>query len=211
MSEPLTTAAQEPVPRDPYPVAARKLLRETLLDAAQELLGGQDWSEITMADIARTAGVSRQTLYKEFGSRDEFAQAFVLREGERFLRAVEGAILGNREDPHFALRSAFTVFLTVAGENALVRSALTGQGAGSILPLVTTQGEPVVGFATIGLTEIIATGWPQAERADVELLSENLVRLAISYLTLPKGSVEETSEAVTRLLDPFVEHALARV
>ena len=31
------------------------------------------------------AGVSRQTLYKEFGSRDEFAQAFVIHVGERFL------------------------------------------------------------------------------------------------------------------------------
>ena len=51
-------AMMEPVLKEPYPVAARKLLRETLLDAARDLLVGQDWGDITMADIAQTAGVS---------------------------------------------------------------------------------------------------------------------------------------------------------
>ena len=55
-------------------MAARELLRSTLLDAARAELASRRWTEITMADIARAAGVSRQTLYKEFGSREEFAQ-----------------------------------------------------------------------------------------------------------------------------------------
>ena len=45
-----------------------------------------------MADIAVAAGVSRQTLYKEFGSREEFAQVLVMREAESFLDAVERAV-----------------------------------------------------------------------------------------------------------------------
>lgn len=53
--------------RAPYAVAARELLRDTLLDAARDLLGERDWSEVTMADIATAAGVSRQTLYSELG------------------------------------------------------------------------------------------------------------------------------------------------
>lgn len=69
--------------RIPYSLAARELLRNTLLDAACDELQDRRWANITMADIARSAGVSRQTLYKEFGSRDEFAQALVLREAER--------------------------------------------------------------------------------------------------------------------------------
>ena len=83
----------------PYAVAARELLRDTLLDAARRELEGRGWNEVTMAEIAAAAGVSRQTLYKEFGSRDEFAQVFVVREGERFLRAVEGALDANPPRP----------------------------------------------------------------------------------------------------------------
>ena len=72
-----------------YPTAARQLLRDTLLDAMRELMAEREWGQVSMAEVARTAGVSRQTLYKEFGTRQEFAQAFVLREADRFLGEVE--------------------------------------------------------------------------------------------------------------------------
>src|SRR5271166_2461590 len=78
--------------RVPYSVAARALLRNTLLDAACHELESRHWADITMADIAVAAGVSRQTLYKEFGSREEFAQVLVMREAERFLDAVARAV-----------------------------------------------------------------------------------------------------------------------
>ena len=93
--------------RTPYPVAARELLRDTLLDGASDLLQQRDWSEITMADIATAAGVSRQTLYSEFGSRPEFAQAIFLREADRFLMAVEQAVNSRLDDPVAALAAAF--------------------------------------------------------------------------------------------------------
>src|ERR1700722_3127505 len=100
--------------RTPYPLAARELLRDTLLDAAHDEIERRSWAEITMADVARRAGVSRQTLYKEFGSREQFAQALVLREGDRLLRAVEEAVLARLEDPAAALSAAFEVFLSAA-------------------------------------------------------------------------------------------------
>ena len=74
--------------RVPYSVAARELLRNTLLDAACHELQSRHWADITMADIAVAAGVSRQTLYKEFGSREEFAQVLVMREAERVLKRM---------------------------------------------------------------------------------------------------------------------------
>ncbi len=52
-----------------YPTAARQLLRDTLLDAMRELMAEREWGQISMAEVARVAGVSRQTLYKEFGTR----------------------------------------------------------------------------------------------------------------------------------------------
>src|SRR5271168_2879012 len=102
-----TTTASNPPPRVPYPVAAPELLRNTLLDAACAELATRPWAEVTMAHIARAAGVSRQTLYKEFGSRDEFAQTFVLREADGFIGAVEGALDAHLEDPQAALTAAF--------------------------------------------------------------------------------------------------------
>ncbi|MDP9135580.1 MAG: TetR/AcrR family transcriptional regulator, partial [Actinomycetota bacterium] len=122
--------------RTPYAVAARELLRDTLLDGARDLLGQRDWAEITMADIASAAGVSRQTLYSEFGSRGEFAQALFLREADRFLTAVEDAVNANLDDPVAALAAAFDVFLTAAAENPLIRAVVAGDGNDSLLPYV---------------------------------------------------------------------------
>lgn len=212
MTEPTAlpgTDAEAATTRDPYPVAARRLLRETLLDAALDELGESSWDDVTMAAIASRAGVSRQTLYNEFGSRDEFAQSLVLRESERFLGAVEGAILSHTEDPPLALRGAFEVFLRSAEQNPLLRSALTGQGSESLLPLVTTQGHPLLEFARERLSQIIAAGWPAAAEIDVTMLADVLVRLAISYATLPRGEAGETADLVAALLDPFIERALA--
>ncbi len=194
--------------RTPYPQAARELLRETLFGAARDELERRSWSEITMADIATAAGVSRQTLYKEFGNRNEFGLAFVIHEGERFLDAVDAAVLAHRDDPRAAIGAALELFLRTAGEDPLIRILLSDDGTGGMLPFVTTQGMPVVQWATARLAETIEQGWPQAPKADVRLLSETLVRLAISYITAPSESPDATAGAVANLLGPFIDDVL---
>ena len=191
--------------RTPYPVAARELLRNTLLDAACEQLQSHRWADVTMADIARAAGVSRQTLYKEFGSRDEFAQVLAMREADRFLTAVEGAVAAHLDDPAGALAAAFDVFLGAAAENPLVRTIVHGDGAEELLALFTTHGQPLLERATERLTTVLLASWPLVAREDVQLLSECLVRLAISYAALPTSPASMTAASIATLLGPYVE------
>ena len=54
-----------------------------VLDAMRDLLGTKDWSAITLADVAKSAGISRQTIYNEFGSRHGLAQGYALRLADR--------------------------------------------------------------------------------------------------------------------------------
>ncbi len=197
--------------RTPYPEAARQLLRETLFGAARDQLETRAWSEITMSNIAEVAGVSRQTLYKEFGSRAEFAQAFVIHEGERFLDDVDAAVREHLDDPRAAVGAALAKFLYAAGEDPLVHILLSDDGTGGMLPFVTTQGMPVVQWATARLTATIEEGWPQAPPAKVKLLAESLVRLAISYITAPSEMPEATAAKAGELLGPFIDEALGSV
>lgn len=194
--------------RTPYQEATRELLRQTLFGAARDQLEQRAWSEITMSDIAAGAGVSRQTLYKEFGNRNEFGLAFVINEGERFLNEVEKAVLEHVDDPRAAVGAALELFLRTAGEDPLIRILLSDDGPGGMLPFVTTQGMPVVQWATARLAGVIEEGWPQAAKADVDLLSESLVRLAISYITAPSESPQTTASSVADLLGPFIDRAL---
>jgi AcrR family transcriptional regulator len=194
--------------RTPYPQAARQLLRETLFGAARDELQNRAWSEITMSKIAGAAGVSRQTLYKEFGSRDEFGQAFVIHEGERFLDGVDEAVREHLDDPRAAVGAALEKFLRTAGEDPLVRILLSDDGTGGMLPFVTTQGMPVVQWATARLDATIRAGWPQAPTDKTALLAESLVRLAISYITAPSALPEVTAVQAGELLGPFIDRAL---
>jgi AcrR family transcriptional regulator len=188
-----------------YPVAARRLLRDTLLDAARELLLERQWSQITMAHIARAAGVSRQTLYNEFRSRDEFVQSLVLREEARLIAAVEATIRAQLDDPVRALSQAFNVFLIAAGEDPLIRRVLSEDGTDGLLALITTRGRPVIEGAVADLGAIITSCWPHVQRTQVKLLSECLVRLAISYVMLPSGPTTMTATSIATLLGPHIE------
>ena len=196
--------------RTPYPQAARQLLRETLLAAARDEVQQRPWSEITMGEIAAAAGVSRQTLYKEFGSRDEFAQALVIHEGERFLDAVDASVREHLDDPRAAVRAALETFLRTAGEDPLVRILLSDDGTAGLLPFVTTQGAPVVQWATARLTMTIEEGWPQAPPPKARLLAESLVRLAISHVTAPGEPPEAIAASIGELLGPFIDEALGQ-
>lgn len=193
----------------PYREATRQLLRKTLLDAAASLLEQRPWAQITMADIASRAGVSRQTLYNELGSREQFAQAFVLREAQRFIEAVREAIEAHLDDPTAALAAALQLFLDTAGRDPLIATLLDDDGTGGMLPLITTRGRPLLDWAGSQIAQAISDGWPAVLPQDALLLAQTLVRLAISYLTMPTSPPQLATQEAVRLLAPFIERAVA--
>jgi AcrR family transcriptional regulator len=193
-----------------YRVAARDLLRASLLDAAGELMQTAPWSEISMAAIATQAGVSRQTLYNEFGSRDVFAQTFALRAADRFLIEVEEAFTASPDDPYRALELGFTTFLNLAESDPMVRHiVIRDPGADELLSLFTSRGGPVVDLATKRLADKMVETWPQAEPDKAKTLAEGLVRLAISHAGLANGTPEDSSKEVLALLAPFIDQHLS--
>ena len=171
----------------------------------REQLATREWTAVTMAEVARAAGVSRQTLYKAFGSRQEFAQAYVLREVDHFLEGVETAVEAHRDEPARGLAAAFDVFLTAAADDPLVREIVSADGGAELLALVTTQGKPVLEHATERLAAFLDEAWPAIEPPQARLLADCVVRLAISHAALPGGAPGTGAAAVDTLLGPYVE------
>ncbi|WP_208614272.1 TetR/AcrR family transcriptional regulator [Streptomyces yokosukanensis] len=99
--------------------------RESLLDAACTALARRPWSAVRMVDVAAAAGVSRQTLYNEFGSKDGLARALVRREADGYLAGVERALAAPGE-PRERLTAVVEWTSSLAGGNALIRAMLTG-------------------------------------------------------------------------------------
>ncbi|MEU6378670.1 TetR/AcrR family transcriptional regulator [Streptomyces sp. NPDC046909] len=99
--------------------------RESLLDAAYTALARRPWSAVRMVDVAAAAGVSRQTLYNEFGSKEGLARALVRREADGYLAGVERA-LATHSDARERLTATAEWTAATAKDNALVRAMLTG-------------------------------------------------------------------------------------
>lgn len=73
--------------------------RESLLDAAQAALHHLPWSGVRMVDVAAAAGLSRQTLYNEFGSKDGLARALLRREADPLVALAEWTVGQARTRP----------------------------------------------------------------------------------------------------------------
>ncbi len=127
-------------------------VRERVLDATAAVTVESGWGAVTMGKVAGLAGVSRQTVYNEYGTKPGLGQAMVLRELDRFL-AVVAHELETADDLVRAIRSAAEQTLLMARANPLLHTVLTSAHAVSsggsqadteLLPFLTTDAAPLI-------------------------------------------------------------------
>ena len=193
----------------PLSARARGIVRDHVLDAVGDLLRDRPWAQVTMAEVAERAGASRQTVYNAFGSRPQLAQAYVNREADRFLAAVDVAVRRYAAEPRRALAAALEVFLVAAGDHPLVRAITSTDGSEELLPLVTTRGGPLLERTTAHLTGLLVETWPGLRRAQASTVADVITRLAISYAALPAGEPAATAATIAEIVGPAIDEALS--
>lgn len=181
----------------------RDALRTAILRVVDDLVRVEPWASISMSKVADAAGVSRQTLYNEFGARGPLTEALVLYEVDRFIATVEAAVAERAADPPEALTAALDVFLTAVAEDPLVHAVVTEDGRDELLPLVTSQAAPLLGYASERLAAILRSHWPHVPDGEARFMADTLVRLALSYVVLPVSDPRPTVDGVTRILRPY--------
>jgi AcrR family transcriptional regulator len=206
------TVAHVTSPRDrriaqriPYAEASRVLLRDSILDGMRELLITRDWSSVTLSDVAKAAGISRQTIYNEFGSRQGLAQGYALRLADRLVDQIEDAIVGNVGDVYAAFLQGFRDFFAESAADPLVISLLTGGTKPDLLQLITTDSGPIITRASQRLTETFMDSWVRASEEDAGVLARAIVRLAMSYVSMPPEADHDVARDLARLMTPFAE------
>ncbi|AXK31523.1 TetR/AcrR family transcriptional regulator [Streptomyces armeniacus] len=195
--------------------------RETLLEAAHAAVSARPWAGVRMVEIAASAGVSRQTLYNEFGSKEGLGSALVSQRVTDFLdsaAAVAAQSARKGADPAASCAAAAAWMLRTAPGEPLVRAALTGcWGRRMPLPAQERPAEPgelaaelrdrlVAGFAAQGGGGGSAGSGAAHDAATLSRACEAGLRLTLSYLVAPvKGPEEElgvrVDEVVRALLD----------
>jgi AcrR family transcriptional regulator len=177
--------------------APRRALREKLLDAAATLLTERGYRAVRMQDVADAAGVSRQTVYNEFGDKWRLAQALIMRHNDQYLDGVDEA-LNRHDDLYSAVVAAAEFTLTTAADDPLTKTILTGTGGEDLLPLLTTQSEPLVFAARRRILAHAVRQWPELDTDELPEIVDTAVRLTISHVVLPTDPPEMIARRIAR-------------
>jgi AcrR family transcriptional regulator len=191
--------------RIPYAEASRVLLRDSILDGMRELLLTRDWSSITLSNVAQAAGISRQTIYNEFGSRQGLAQAYALRLADRLVDQIDDAIGGNVGNLYAAFEQGFRDFFTESAADPLVISLLSGETKPDLLQLITTDSGPIITHCSGRLTSTFMHSWVKCSDDDAGILARAIVRLAMSYVSMPPEADHDVAADLARLFTPAAE------
>src|ERR1700721_1905000 len=108
----------------------RSVLRERLLDAAADLTCADGWNAVTMSAVADRVGISRQSVYKEIGSKAALSEVVISRETDRVLAGVIGRLREHGEDAVAGIPAAVDYVLAAGADNPLIK-ALPGGAPGA--------------------------------------------------------------------------------
>src|SRR5436190_14010584 len=154
-----------------------------ILDAAFAAVRDFGVSRTTVEDVAQRAGLSRQTVYRYFPSKDHLVLALVLREEEKFIEGTRQAF-SSEADLERAFARAITFCLEYAREHPLL-DRLLATDQETFLPYLTTRGQPVIARARDSLMELAESRTPPASREAVRDLLDAAIRTTISYILTP--------------------------
>jgi AcrR family transcriptional regulator len=189
------------------PTAPTRSTLDRLVAAAAAITCESGWSAVTMGKVAERAGVSRQTVYNEAGSKSGLGQSMVLTELVRFLAVVEEELDG-QDEIVVAVERATRRILVMAADNRLLRAVLSAahgtsqgleQGASNdLLPFLTTDAGPLMEAAKAVIAARIPSRFPgldlPAERLDGAV--DAIVRLVLSHVMQPGGNPEAVARDV---------------
>lgn len=179
----------------PQPVAG---IRDRILDAAVELTTNEGWAAVTMARMASAAGVSRQTVYNEIGTKNELAEAMILRELDRFLAGVIRSFDEHPDDLIEAIRASARRVLQYAENNALLHAVVSAtHGADTeLLPLLTTHAESLLAGAKLVVGERVEAYAVDLPLDRLEVSIDMVVRVVLSHVMQPSADPATTADDI---------------
>lgn len=173
--------------------------RARILDAAFEAIADFGLSRLTMETVAGHAGLSRQTLYRYFPTKDDLLLGLVLREEERFLDGVRAAFAAN-DGLEEAIEDAVAFVLQYARRHPLLDRILATDPE-LLLPYLTTRGGPVIERAIEVIETLLRDRVRGTDPRLVSAAADAAVRVLISYsLTPPAARPAEVAAPLAQIL-----------
>lgn len=181
--------------RSPAPTPST---RERVVDGGLRLTTDIGWAHVTMAKLATSVGVSRQTVYNEIGSKAGLAEAMIHRELEQFLGLVSLAFDQHPGDLVLAMRTAAYVVLEDARDNPLLHAVVSAtHGADTeLLPLLTTHAQSLLTAAKAVIGQRLGDYDVDLDVPHLDAAIDMVVRLVLSHVMQPSGTPAATADSI---------------
>ena len=173
--------------------------RDRIVAAAVELTTTSGWASVTMSRLAAAAGVSRQTVYNEVGSKPALAETMILEELARFLQVVEQAFDAEPDELTRGIERAVSDVLTYASANTLLHAVVSAtHGADTeLLPLLTTNAAGLLGVAKEVISARVAPYQPAIDADHLDAAIDMVVRVVLSHVMQPSGAPARTADDIS--------------
>lgn len=172
---------------------------DAVLDAAARRLASHGIAGTTVDDVAAEAGVSRATVYRYIGGKNQLVPAVIGREAEEILDRLAAAVGSSASVDGVITQLVSTSLVMIADSPVLAR--LTSTDLRESLPFITVASPPLMERVVSTLSSAIrdAPGLSVEDRA-VEDAVEEAARFVFANLTTPRrdGSRLVASEAGRR-------------
>lgn len=181
----------------------RALLRARLVDAALAQAATTPWEKVRMSDVAADVGVSRQTVYNEFGSKDALAQSALMRVLTAFLDGIRDS-LDAHEEFGDAIEAALGWTLRNGRGHPVIQRVLADAEHGRsslLLNLLTIQSEAIIQPASAFVRDYVDRRWPERLSADGPALVDALVRLILSHILRPQADLDAAAASLATIIN----------
>ncbi|MEU6558497.1 TetR/AcrR family transcriptional regulator [Nocardia nova] len=172
-----------------------------LIDAALQLIAESGLTGLTLTDVARRAGVSRATTYREFGDKDGLVAAVARREIGAMIAAAYQVV--DMTAPAAELTRSATLFaLRYLREHAPFRYVRDHEPQWLLTLAVTHEGAErnLVETVTALLTPLLSFGREGELSVAPQQAAEITVRTVLSHVLIERSTLgdEEIAETVAR-------------
>lgn len=175
------------------------VLQERILGAAVEAATLHGISRLSVADVAKRAGLSRPTVYKRFPSKDALVTAAVRREATAIVDEVR-RVVDESADPVGALQAGIVTALRLMREHPLLDRVVRTE-PDVLVPLLTVDDSIVMPAIRRPVEQMVGRKLPHVDAAVRRRLADVLSRLVVSYaLSAPDDPPEVVAGLIASLV-----------
>ena len=183
-------------------------LEGRILDAAVEAALVHGLTRLSVADVAKRAGISRPTLYKRHPSKEALVAAAVMREAALVIEAVERAVdtVDRAEGPKAALRVGVLTALRQLRDHPLLDRVVRTEPE-MLVPTLTTDDGLILSVIRPPIEALIVDRFSSLDAVSCRRVADMLTRLLHSYaLNAPDDPPDVVA---TVLADVVVDGAIS--